>query len=399
MIGTRRRQSWSLALCVAVVLATVQLESGATGLLQMVPGTADYTGQGTPLNDEQLQALLAPIALYPDTLIAQVLAAATFPDQLAAAYVWTQQNKNLAGTALMEAVNNQPWDPSVKAMTEFPAVLANMVQNLAWTSQLGDTFHNEQPEVMTAIQSLRAKAKGAGNLKSTAQMTVIQQSPDVIVIRSNNPGVIYVPNYNPALVYGVALKTSGYSPPETITNAEISFPAGVAVAALSSASCCDWMWSNWSLDWFHGGAIFHSYPYYGNNAWSGGHYGGYYYYGYHTYYNGYDYNHPYDAYQSVALRPGDAAVTHTAGANPAHIIHDASWNKASGGWTNTEDLRGWGPPDSRSDNPTAFSSWSSLSASSTFGGGWGDRSASYRGWTSHGPGGGWGNAPFTGYKR
>ena len=110
---------------------------------------------------------MAPIALYPDALVAQILSAATFPDQVAVANNWLQQNKSLTGSALMKAVNGQTWDPSVKALTQFPSVLNNMAQNLAWTSQLGEAYHNQQADVMTAVQTLRAQAKAAGNLKST----------------------------------------------------------------------------------------------------------------------------------------------------------------------------------------------------------------------------------------
>ena len=108
--------------------------------------------------------------------MAQILSASTFPDQVALADNWLQQNKNLTGTALGQAVNGQSWDPSVKALTQFPSVLHNLAQNLAWTSQLGEAYHNQAPTVMAAIQTLRAQAKAAGNLKSTPQQTVATQS-------------------------------------------------------------------------------------------------------------------------------------------------------------------------------------------------------------------------------
>ena len=157
----------------------------------------NYAGQGTPETAEELQSLVAPIALYPDALVAQILNAATFPDQVAVADNWMQQNKNLTGSALGTAVNGQTWDPSVKALTQFPSVLHNMAQNLAWTSQLGEAYHNQQSEVMAAIQTLRAQAKAAGNLKSGSQITVVQQSPQTIVIQPTNPQVVYVPAVQP----------------------------------------------------------------------------------------------------------------------------------------------------------------------------------------------------------
>ena len=124
---------------------------------------------------QELQSLVAPIALYPDALVAQILSAATFPDQIAVANYWLQQNKNLTGTALGQAVNGQSWDPSVKALTQFPSVLNNMAQNLSWTSQLGEAYHNQASDVMAAVQTLRAQAKAAGNLKSGPQITVVSR--------------------------------------------------------------------------------------------------------------------------------------------------------------------------------------------------------------------------------
>ena len=172
-------------------------------------GRAGYSGQGAPLTAEELQQLVAPIALYPDALVAQVLAAATFPDQVAFVDDWLQQNKALTGKALMQSVDKQPWDPSVKALTQFPSVLDNMAKNLSWTSALGEAYNTQAADVMSAVQVLRAKAKAAGNLKSSPQITVVQQSPQVIVIQSANPQVVYVPMYNPAVVYGYPYVTPG----------------------------------------------------------------------------------------------------------------------------------------------------------------------------------------------
>ena len=179
----------------------------------------------------QLQALVAPIALYPDNLVAEILAAATFPDQVAIADYWLQQNKNLTGNALVQAVDKQSWDPSVKGLAQFPTVLNNMAKSLSWTSQLGEAYHNQKSQIMSAIQSLRAEAKAAGNLKSTAQMTVQQQSPQTIVIEPANPEVVYVPQYNPAIVYGYPYVTPGYTAAEVAATSALSFGAGVALRA------------------------------------------------------------------------------------------------------------------------------------------------------------------------
>ena len=113
----------------------------------------------TPQSASQLQALVAPIALYPDALVAQILTASTFPDQVAIANYWLQQNKSLTGSALMQAVDKQSWDPSVKALTQFPSVLDNLATNLSWTSSLGEAYHNQSADVMTAIQTFARKPK------------------------------------------------------------------------------------------------------------------------------------------------------------------------------------------------------------------------------------------------
>ena len=134
--------------------------------------------QETP---EQLQQLVAPIALYPDSLVAQILAASTFPEQVVEADRWVQAHPDLKGDALGHAADQQPWDPSVKALTAFPSVLGNMDKNLPWTSSLGDAYYNQQPEVMDAIQVMRQRAQQAGNLKSTPQQTVETQGSTIVI--------------------------------------------------------------------------------------------------------------------------------------------------------------------------------------------------------------------------
>ncbi len=211
------RQSLAVALCLTLVAITMPIDAGALMFYQGQEPTAgtsspsDYSGQGAPMSATELQGLVAPIALYPDALVAQILSAATYPDQVAIANNWLQQNKNLTGSALMQAVNGQTWDPSVKALTQFPSVLDKMAQSLAWTSQLGEAYHNQQADVMTAVQTLRAQAKAAGNLKSGPQITVVQQTPQTIVIQPTNPQVVYVPQYNPTVIYGTPYVTPGYS--------------------------------------------------------------------------------------------------------------------------------------------------------------------------------------------
>jgi len=201
-----------------------------------------------------IDAIVAPIALYPDALVAQILAASTYPDQITEANNWLKSNPNLQGDALMQAVNQQPWDPSVKALTGFPSVLDNMANNLSWTSALGDVSYNQQADVMAAIQRLRAQAKDAGNLKSTSEMTVVQQSPQTIVIQPANPQVVYVPTYNPTVVYGTPYYPPGYSTGAMVATGLISFGLGVAVGAAINNSCCGWGWNSWGCGW-HGGTV------------------------------------------------------------------------------------------------------------------------------------------------
>ena len=156
-----------------------------------------YTQQ-TP---EQLQQLVAPIALYPDSLVAQILAASTFPEQVVEADRWVQANPDLKGDALGQAVDQQPWDPSVKALVAFPSVLGNTDKNLSWASSLGDAYYNQQQDVMDAVQVMRKRAEDAGNLKSTPQQTVATQDSN-IDIEPADPDEVYVPAYDPWLVYG-----------------------------------------------------------------------------------------------------------------------------------------------------------------------------------------------------
>ena len=228
-----------------------------------------------PLDAEELDALVAPIALYPDALVAQVLGAATFPDQVLEADTWLKQNPTLKEKALTDAVDQQSWDPAVKALTQFPTVLNNLAQNLTWTSSLGEASAMQQQDVMAAIQRMRAKAYAAGNLKSGAEIKVVQESPQIIIIQPANPQVIYVPTYNPTVVYGTAVVTPGYNTSDVVAASIISFGVGIAVGAAISGSSCGWGWYGWSTNWGMGGVTYCRGPYYGNPYWWGGYYPGY----------------------------------------------------------------------------------------------------------------------------
>ena len=158
----------------------------------------------------------------------------------------------------------------MKALTQFPSVLENLAKNLSWTSSLGEAYHTQAADVMTAVQTLRAKAKAAGNLKSGSQITVVQQSPQVIVIQPTNPQIVYVPTYNPTVVYGTPYVTPGYSTAAVVTTAVLAFGVGIAVGVAMSNS---WGYSYWNCNWHGGTVVYGSTSYYGNSAWHGGYYG------------------------------------------------------------------------------------------------------------------------------
>ena len=332
----RRSPLLAAFFCAALVLAATPLDSGAAIFQSATRRTSDYSGQGLPLSAPELQSLVAPIALYPDPLVGMVLAGATYPDQIVVANDLVQ-HKGLAGHTLMEAVNQEPWDPSVKALTEFPTVLSNMTVNLAWTSQLGEAYHNQQTDLMAAIQALRAKAVTAGNLASGPQLRVNQPTPDIVALQPANPQVIYEPLYNTAKVFGAPVSTPNYNSSYNASTGEITFGGGVAAGALT-AGCCDWGAANWTCNWYHGVAYFHDYPYNGNNAWHGAYYGGYNYYGNHPYHTSYDYSHPYTAFQGAGSQGRTAAGRETGGKGNA-------FDQSSGGWSGLDDLRGWGDAD------------------------------------------------------
>ncbi|MFZ0592646.1 MAG: DUF3300 domain-containing protein [Bryobacteraceae bacterium] len=253
--------------CLLIVTATPFDASGQQ------PAPTGYSGQGAPLSADALQQLVAPIALYPDALVAQILGAATFPDQVAYASNWLHQNNRLTGAALMQAVDAQQWEPSIKALTQFPSVLDNLAKNLSWTSALGEAYNTQPADVMSAVQVLRVKAQAAGNLKSGSQITVVQQSPQVIVIQPTNPQVVYVPQYNPTVVYGTTYVTPGYSSADMMATGLLAFGVGIAVGAAINNSCCGWGYSYWNCNWHGGAVVYRSNVYYGNNAWRGGYYG------------------------------------------------------------------------------------------------------------------------------
>ena len=208
--------------------------------------------QQTP---DQLQRLVAPVALYPDSLVAQVLAASTFPEQIVEADRWVQAHPDLKGDALGKEVDTQPWDPSVKALAAFPSVLGNMDKNLSWTSSLGDAYYNQQQDVMDAVQVMRRRAQQAGNLKSTPQQTVADQDSNV-VIEPAQPDVVYVPAYDPWLVYGAPIGPwPGWYPYPGIWfgGPYLSFGVGFGIGWFGGFG---WGWGHWGFDWHNHYALY-----------------------------------------------------------------------------------------------------------------------------------------------
>lgn len=209
----------------------------------------------TNFTPEQLDQLLAPIALYPDALLSQTLMAATYPLEVVEAARWSQANPNLKGDAAVQAVKSKEWDVSVKSLVAFPQTLAMMNNNLDWTQKVGDAMIGQQKDVADSIQRLRAKAAAAGNLKTTPQQKVTTQttgSASAIVIEPANPELIYVPYYNPNWAYGPwpypAYPPVYYPPPPNYGAAlatGMMFGLGVAAGAA--------MFGGWHWGWSGGG--------------------------------------------------------------------------------------------------------------------------------------------------
>ena len=225
--------------------------------LTIPQGVVAQSGKGEkPFKQEELDQLLAPIALYPDSLLAQILMASTYPLEVVQAGRWTKANQALKGDALTAALEKENWDPSVKSLVNFPQVLDLMNEKLDWTQKLGDAFLAQQKDVMDTVQKLRAKAEEQGNLKSSEQQKVIvEKETQTIVIEPANPQVVYVPTYNPTVVYGTWWYPSYppyyYYPPGYAAGAALfSFGVGVAVGAAWGYAWggCNWRGGDVDID-------------------------------------------------------------------------------------------------------------------------------------------------------
>lgn len=223
-------------------------------VMALPPGAFAQEAGGAPsakFSNEQLEQVLAPIALYPDDLVAQILMASTYPIEVVQADRWVKQNKDLKGDALADALEKQDWDPSVKSLVNFPQVLTMMSEKLDWTQKLGDAFLGQEKDVMNTVQVLRKRAKDAGNLNTTQEQKVVVEK-ETIIIQPSNPEVVYVPTYNPTVVYGAwpypSYPPYYYYPPGYVPGAALfSFGAGLALGAA---------WGNaWGNCNWHGGDV------------------------------------------------------------------------------------------------------------------------------------------------
>jgi len=228
------------------------------------------------MSREQLDRLVAPIALYPDALVAQILSAATFPTQITEAEDFLNSHPGLSADELGKQVDQQPWDPSVKALVQYPSVLANLSKNLGWTSELGDAYYNQHDDVMEAVQEMRKKAQKAGNLKPTPQLNVHDDNGQVD-IDPVSPDVVYVPAYDPWVVYGYPIAPWPYwvdVPGIWWGGPGLYFEIGFPVAPFFGFG---WGWHAWGVDWYHHGIFFHGGAYFARGPAffdRGGYYGG-----------------------------------------------------------------------------------------------------------------------------
>jgi Protein of unknown function (DUF3300) len=247
-VARRPSSHWGAGILVSVLSSTLLFAICPQSLFAQQDAQAPQAPPHVQQTPDQLQQLVAPIALYPDSLVAQILAASTFPEQVVEADRWLQANPDAKGDALGQAVDPQPWDPSVKALTAFPSVLGNMDKNLSWTSSLGDAYYNQQQDVMDAVQVMRQRAQAAGNLQSTPQQTVEDQD-STITIQPTETDVVYVPAYDPWLVYGDPLIAwpGWYAYPGIwFGGPYLAFGIGFDIGFVGAYG---WGWGRWGFDW------------------------------------------------------------------------------------------------------------------------------------------------------
>jgi Protein of unknown function (DUF3300) len=263
----RRSFAVGLALVVAGSSAVVSAQAPAG------PPVAPQTAQQQVWSPQQLDDLVAPIALYPDPLLGQLLAASTYPLEIVEAQQWLQRNTGLTGTALIDAAKQQNWDPSIQALVAFPDVLARMNQDVRWTTDLGNAFLAQQADVMYSVQRMRASAQARGRLSSSPQETVTTQTGNgqsAIQIQPANPQVIYVPQYDPMYVWGPP--AYGYYPALYYPSFGFGYWPGINVG-LFFGGWGGWGGWGWGPNWF-GGGLFINAGFFNSYGFRGGYGGG-----------------------------------------------------------------------------------------------------------------------------
>jgi len=255
-MNSRRRGSFlqTIRECAAILCAVVLLPGNAVVAAQDQKPAAAPEQAAVKIPADQLDSLVAPIALYPDALLSQTLVASTYPLEVVQLKQWLDQHKDLKGKALADAALKQDWDPSIQALAGLPDLVKQLADNIKWTTDLGNAFLAQQSDVMDAVQRMRKKAEDAGNLKSSEQQKVetkVVENKQVVIIEQASPEVVYVPSYNPTVVYGAPVypyPPIAYPPPGYYAaGMAISFGVGVAMGAFWSGGAgwgCGWGGNN-----------------------------------------------------------------------------------------------------------------------------------------------------------
>ncbi|MBL8201594.1 MAG: DUF3300 domain-containing protein [Chromatiales bacterium] len=247
-------RQWLVAIACAALVVPGDFTVLAQGAEPSPAGTTEPAAEKLP--PDQLDSLVAPIALYPDPLLAQTLVAATYPLEMIQLQQWLKKNPGLKDKALTEAVAKQPWDPSVQSMAALPDVVKRLADDVQWTTDLGNAFLAQQADVMDAVQRMRKKAVDKGTLTPNENQKVETQvvgEKTVIVVESANPEVVYVPSYSPTVVYGPPVYPYYpyppiYYPPYPPGAAFVSFSFGVMVGAAWGGYCCGMGWGGSDID-------------------------------------------------------------------------------------------------------------------------------------------------------
>ena len=249
-VNVQSRISLQIRSCTAVVCSLLLVPGETLLPAQTQPAGASAQTTSAKIPPDQLDSLVAPIALYPDPLLAQTLAASTYPLEIIQLQQWLEKNKNLKDKALADAVAKEPWDPSIQALAALPDVVKRLANDISWTTDLGNAFLAQQTDVMDAVQRMRKKAQDKGNLKTTEQQTVetkVIENKSVIVVQQANPQVIYVPSYDPVVVYGPPIYPyppiyypTGYY----VAGMALSFGIGVMTGAFWIGG---WGWGCWAV--------------------------------------------------------------------------------------------------------------------------------------------------------